>query len=79
MNPILINILVQIVKQLVTGALFQFITNAVTKAAHSNQPGEQKRAAVFASVMNTGVFQQTASWAINLAIETAVAKLKVSK
>lgn len=79
MNSIMINLLIQIVKQIVGGALFAFIANAVANAERSSDPGDQKRAAVVRSVMSTGLAQQAAGWAINLAVEAAVARLKVSK
>jgi hypothetical protein len=79
MNSVLISLLVSIVKQLISAALFQFITNAVERAETSGDEGTKKRAAVIEQVRNLPVFSQTANWLINLAIEAAVAKLKVTK
>ena len=76
---LLLALLTPIVQQLVTASLFKLIQNTVKRIDASTDDGSHKRAVVIATVANSPLAQQAASWAINLAIETAVAKLRVAK
>jgi hypothetical protein len=76
---LLLALLTPIVQQLVTAGLFKLIQDAVKRIDASTDDGAHKRAVVIATVANHPLARQAAGWAINLAIETAVAKLRVAK
>ena len=77
MKSTLINLIAALVKRLVGEDLWSLIVIAVAQVDESDNPGSEKREAVITA---TYVFTSTvATWLVNLAIEAAVAKLKVSK
>lgn len=77
MQSALINLIAAIVRQLIGAEIWGLIVVAVTTQEAEAKSGEEKRAAVLKAA---GAFAATsATWLINLAIETAVAKLKVAK
>ena len=79
MNSVLIDIIVQIVKRMAGAALFEFIQAAVTKADDSHASGPEKRADVIFSVKNLESYREISQWLVNLAVEVAVAKLRIKQ
>ncbi len=79
MNTFLISLLTGIVSKLTGAGLYQFIANAVETAENMYQTGSEKRSHVFSTIVNTPAFEECATWLINLAIESAVAKLRVAQ
>jgi hypothetical protein len=77
MTSILINTVAAIVRHLVGSDVWAMVTKAVSEQADESVSGEEKRAAVISAVQSFGV--AAATWAVNLAIETAVAKLKLAQ
>lgn len=67
-------LLERVVKWLVGGELFQFITDAVTTMNDTSMTGEEKRAQVLKEVRE--FFSGTLTVLVNLAIEVAVLLLK---
>ena len=67
-------VLERVVKWLVGGELFAFVTEAVATINDDSITGEQKRAAVLASAKD--MFSGALTMFINLAIEVAVIVLK---
>lgn len=77
MKKTLINLIATIARQLVGADLWSLIYIAVNQQDSEAKTGDEKRAAVVNAVR---AFTTTvASWLVNLAIEAAVAKLKVAK
>ena len=77
MKSILINTIATIVRQLIGSDLWGLIVIAVSQAEASDKSGSEKREAVITGLR--AMTSAVASWLVNLAIEAAVAKLKVSK
>jgi hypothetical protein len=78
-NALLIDLLVPLVKRLVGAALFEFIQSAVIKVDNSHAAGFEKRANVIFSVKNLESYKQVSQWLVNLAVEVAVAKIRVKQ
>jgi len=77
MKSTLINLVAALVRQLIGSDLWGLIVIAVTQQDDTDKSGSEKREAVITA---TRAFTSTvAGWLVNLAIETAVAKLKVTK
>ena len=77
MKSILINTIAAIARQLVGSDLWSLIVIAVTQQDGTGKSSSEKREAVISALH---VFTSTvAGWLVNLAIEAAVAKLKVVK
>lgn len=77
MKSLLINTLVAIVRHLVGNDVWATIADLVQAQAATAMSGDEKRAAVISSVKSFGI--AAATWGVNLAIETAVAKLKLAQ
>ena len=77
MKSTLITLIAALVRQLIGSDLWSLIVIAVNQQDGEAKSGDEKREAV---VTATHVFSSTvATWLVNLAIEAAVAKLKVTK
>lgn len=79
MNALLITLLASIVSRITGPGLYQFITDAVATAEDLYQSGGEKHQHVISTIINTPAFKECATWLINLAIESAVAKLRTSQ
>jgi tRNA A37 N6-isopentenylltransferase MiaA len=82
-NAFLMALLQQAVKAIIGSGLFAEIKNLVALQFSTNKTGAEKQAAVKASLEaaqgDLGVaVKATAQWAINLGIETAVAKVNTA-
>lgn len=77
MKATLINLIATLVRQLIGSDLWSLIVIAVAQQDGTDKSGDEKRAAAIEALR---VFTTTAAgWLVNLAIEAAVAKLKVTK
>jgi hypothetical protein len=73
----LVSLIVALVRQLIGSDLWALIVIAVSQQSEEDKSGSEKREAV---VTTLRAFTSTvAGWLVNLAIEAAVAKLKVTK
>lgn len=75
MTSLWVSALTTIVRMLVGSELWTLIAKAVGDQETRPVTGEEKRQAVVAMVRKLGV--QGATWAINLALEAAVTRLKL--
>lgn len=81
MSKTLLNLLVYIIKQMITRDLFDHILEIVKAKTDTDLTGAEKRAAVQAEIKEirgdlAGAVQATSSTVINLAIEAAVLAVK---
>ena len=77
MKPTLVYLIATIVRQLIGADLWSLIYIAVNQQDDADKSGYEKREAVITAIR---AFTSTAAtWLVNLAIEAAVAKLKVAK
>lgn len=74
MNTLIINTISLLVKQLISGNVWNLIVTAVNEANKTEVSGEEKREQVLSTIQPVAISIST--WLINLAIETAVARLK---
>ena len=77
MKSTLINLIAALVKRLVGEDLWTAIEIAVNYQDTENKTGEEKRAFIIEQAKE--LFSSATTWMLGLAIEAAVAKLKVSK
>lgn len=77
MKSTLVSVIVALVRQLIGADLWSLIFIAVTQQNGEEKSGYAKRYAVETAAQTFAT--STATWLVNLAIEAAVAKLKVSK
>lgn len=77
MKVTLVNFIVALVRQVVGAELWGAIFVAVQYQDSTNRTGEEKRAIIVEQAKT--LFSGVASWMIGLAIESAVAKLRVTK
>lgn len=77
MTSLLIDTLVAIVRHLIGAGLWGAIAGAVKAQDGQDLTGDEKRAAVIDTVRSLGL--ATTGWAVNLAIETAVTKLRAQQ
>ena len=77
MKSTLINLIAALVKRLVGADLWTAISIAVNYQDTENKTGEEKRAFIVEQAKT--LFSSATTWMLGLAIEAAVAKLKVSK
>jgi hypothetical protein len=77
MKTTLINMIASIVRHLVGSDLWSLIVIAVLQVEETGQSGTEKREAVITGLR--AMTSTVAGWLVNLAIEAAVAKLKVTK
>lgn len=77
MTALLINALVAIVRHLTGADIWSAVMTSVTAQDEHDKPGDEKRAAVIESVR--AISLSAAGWALNLAIETAVTKLRLQQ
>lgn len=77
MKSIIINAIATLVRQLIGSDLWSLISIAVAQQASEDKPGTEKAMSVKTSIQ--AISTTAATWLINLAIEAAVAKLKVVK
>ena len=78
MKSIIINTIATLVRQLIGSDLWSLIVIAVTQQDGAEKSGTEKREAVITAMRSIAPVD-VAGWMIGLAIEAAVAKLKVSK
>lgn len=78
MKSTLIALITALVRQLIGADLWSLIFIAVTQQNDTEKTGDEKREAVITAMRNISPLD-VAGWLVNLAIETAVAKLKVAK
>jgi hypothetical protein len=77
MKSTLINMIASIVRHLVGSDLWSLISIAVAQQDDVDKSGTEKREAVITGLR--AMTSTVAGWLVNLAIEAAVAKLKVTK
>lgn len=77
MKSTLINLITALVRQLIGSDLWALIVIAVTQQDGTEKSGSEKREAVVVALR--AMTSTVAGWLVNLAIEAAVAKLKVAK
>jgi hypothetical protein len=77
MKSTLINLIATLVRQLIGSDLWSLIVIAVINVEKTDQSGTEKREAVITALR--AMTSTVAGWLVNLAIEAAVAKLKVAK
>jgi hypothetical protein len=77
MKTTLINMIASIVRHLVGSDLWSLIVISVINVEKTGQSGSEKREAVITGLR--AMTSTVATWLVNLAIEAAVAKLKVTK
>jgi hypothetical protein len=77
MKTTLINLIATLVRQLIGSDVWSLISIAVAQQDDVDKSGSEKREAVIAALR--AMTSTVAGWLVNLAIEAAVAKLKVAK
>jgi hypothetical protein len=77
MKSTLVSLIVALVRQLIGSDLWALIVIAVTQQDSTEKSGSEKREAVVVALR--AMTSTVAGWLVNLAIEAAVAKLKVTK
>ena len=77
MKSTLITLIAALVRQLVGSDLWSLISIAVNQVEETDKSGSEKREAVVSWIRSST--STVAGWLVNLAIEAAVAKLKVTK
>lgn len=76
MKSAIINLITALVRQLIGSDLWSLIVVAVSQQDSEQKPGAEKREAVIMALR--AMTSTVASWLVNLAIEAAVAKMKVN-
>lgn len=79
MKSTLINLIAVLVRKLIGSDLWSQVVYSVTEADKLDRTGVEKRGTVLNDLTLKGVATTAATWLVNLAIEAAVAKLKVTK
>ena len=77
MKSTLITLIAALVRQLIGSDLWSLIVIAVSQQDGEDKPGSEKAMSVKTSIQ--AISTTAATWLINLAIEAAVAKMKVAK
>jgi hypothetical protein len=77
MKTTLINMIASIVRHLISPDLWSLIVIAVLQVEETGQSGSEKRESVITAT--SAMTSTVAGWLVNLAIEAAVAQLKVTK
>ena len=77
MKSTIVNLIAALVRQLIGSDLWSLIVIAVSQQDSEDKPGSEKAMSVKTSIQ--AISTTAATWLINLAIEAAVAKLRVTK